>query len=141
MDHNSNFSTPKNWAYISIYLFVFRASGLNNMQNLKMSSNFIDASAIFFPIRPYASGQGSSKIRAKRGVSNNKSLTACSIGDEPISRWEEIPYWHHEGQISWFIFEDLTKFTPFQVFFTFEYLGMAWTFVRKRQTWVEIVVC
>ena len=60
------------------------------------------------------------QIRAKRGVSNNKSLTACSIGDEPISRWEKIPYWHHEGQISWFIFEDLTKFTPFQVFFTFD---------------------
>ena len=65
------------------------------------------------------------QIRAKRGVSNNKSLTACSIGDEPISRWEKNPYWHHEGPISWFIFEDLTKVVPtylliFKFFFTFD---------------------
>ena len=78
----------------------------------------------------------SSKIRAKRGVSNNKSLTACSIGDEPISRWEKNPYWHHGGgPISWFIFEDLTKVVPIFYSFSSFFIHLMYILVWLEQLW------
>ena len=95
---------------------------------------------IFF--RPYASGQGTAaKYEQNVELVTTNRWRPAQLVMNRFQDEKKNPYWHHGGgQISWFIFEDLTKVVPiflllFKLFYTFDvYLGMAWTIVRKRQT-------